>query len=284
MTKKVMIPLILLIVLYTTSILIDKDMIQVQLLTKNHPPSLEHLFGTDWLGRDMFLRTLKGLELSIGIGLLTAVLSTMIGFLLSVLSTIHEKIDQVISWLVDLFLSLPHLVTLILISFTLGGGFKGVVIGLALTHWPQITRVLRGELLQLKEMPYVQLSGKFGQSFWWKVWHHYVPHVLPQLLVGFMLIFPHAILHEASITFLGFGLSADEPAIGIILSESMQYLTSGMWWLAFFPGVMLLIVILLFQSLANSVKNDLERDIQHEAFIEHSATNHSASENKSPYS
>lgn len=88
-------------------------------------------------------------------------------------------------------------------------------------------------------------------------------------MVGFTLIFPHAILHEASITFLGFGLSAEEPAIGIILSESMQYLSSGMWWLAFFPGAVLLVMIIIFQGFASSFKNYLERDRSYERHVKH---------------
>ena len=75
---------------------------------------------------------------------------------------------------------------------------------------------------------------------------HVIPHVLPQYLVGLVLLFPHAVLHEASITFLGFGLSPEQPAIGVILSEAMGYLTSGAWWLAVFPGLALLAVVLMF--------------------------------------
>ncbi|MFC4401897.1 ABC transporter permease [Gracilibacillus xinjiangensis] len=264
MKKSMYLPVILLGFLYIVSIFIDTNSISIQLEAKNLPPSLSHLFGTDWLGRDMFLRTMKGLELSISIGLVTAVVSTVASFLLAILTSIHKKIDQFISWLADLFLSLPHLVTLILISFTLGGGVKGVVVGLVLTHWPSLTRVLRAEILQLKEMNYVKVSKKFGKGFWWQAWYHFLPHLYPQMLVGFTLIFPHAVLHEASITFLGFGLSAEQPAIGVILSEAMQYLSTGLWWLAFFPGLVLLLIILLFQIGAKGWKNYFEKDQSYE--------------------
>ncbi|MGP4042461.1 ABC transporter permease [Gracilibacillus sp. D59] len=260
MKKNMMIPLFLFLAIYLLSSVLTKDMISLDLISKNQAPSLSHLFGTDWLGRDMLLRTLKGIQLSITLGIVTALLSTFLGLLLSLLATLNQYFDKMVSWLIDLFLSLPHLVTLILISFVLGGGFKGVVIGLMLTHWPAITRVLRAELLQLESMPYVQISKQLGKGFWWRARHHFLPHLFPQLMVGFTLIFPHAILHEASITFLGFGLSAEEPAIGIILSESMQYLSSGMWWLAFFPGLTLLVMVILFQRFANAFQNHLERD------------------------
>ncbi len=261
-----MIPLIVFICLYLTSFFIDKNTIGINLQIKNQAPSFNHLFGTDWLGRDMLNRTLKGLQLSMMIGLLTALLSTFLGLVLSLVSSINKMLDKIVTWLIDLFLSLPHLVTLILITFVLGGGLKGVVVGLMLTHWPVITRVLRAELLQLKEMPYVQLSKQLGKPFWWRARHHFLPHLVPQLLVGFTLIFPHAILHEAAITFLGFGLSAEEPAIGIILSESMQYLSAGMWWLAFFPGLLLLMMIIIFQRFANTLKDYFGRD---RAYDEH---------------
>ncbi|WP_439644442.1 hypothetical protein [Gracilibacillus boraciitolerans] len=111
--------------MYIISLSIDSTMIKINLLAINQSPRLSHLFGTDWLGRDMLLRTLKGLQLSISIGLVTAVLSTILGVLISFAASIHPSIDKLVTWLIDLFLSLPHLVTLILISFVLGGGFKG---------------------------------------------------------------------------------------------------------------------------------------------------------------
>ncbi|SHN22364.1 ABC transporter permease [Gracilibacillus kekensis] len=264
MKRKWIIPLVIFIFIYITSFLLDRNMIEINLQIKNQAPSLLHLFGTDWLGRDMLIRTLKGLQLSITIGILTAMLSTFLGLLLSLVSSVNKTLDKIVTSFIDLFLSLPHLVTLILITFVLGGGLKGVVIGLMLTHWPAITRVLRAEILQLKEMPYVQLSKQLGKPLWWRARHHLFPHLAPQLLVGFILIFPHAILHEAAITFLGFGLSAEEPAIGIILSESMQYLSAGMWWLAFFPGLSLLMMIIIFQRFANTLKDYFGRDRSYE--------------------
>ena len=87
---------------------------------------------------------------------------------------------------------------------------------------------------------------------------HILPHLLPQLFVGFVLLFPHAILHEASLTFLGFGLSPLKPAIGVILSEALQYLSTGMWWLVFFPGISLLTVVLCFDALGTNLNKLLD--------------------------
>ena len=165
----------------------------------------------------------------------------------------------------DLFLSVPHLVTLILIAFALGGGLKGVVVGVALTHWPNLTRIIRAEVMQLRSADYVQISRRLGKSRWWIATRHMLPHLIPQLAVGLLLLFPHAILHEAAVTFIGLGLSPHEPAIGIILSESMRYLSTGMWWLAFFPGLSLLVLVRLFDVIGENLRrlSDPRRAYEH---------------------
>lgn len=221
---------------------------------KNLSPSVEHLFGTDWLGRDMFYRTFLGLHLSLQVGLLAATISTLIALIFSLLSSINKFFDAIVTGLIDLFLSIPHLVALILIAFVLGGGVKGVVVGIALTHWPSLTRVLRAELMQIKSAEYVQISKKLGKSRMWIIRRHFLPQLMPQLFVGFILLFPHAILHESAVTFLGFGLSPEQPAIGIILSESMKYLTTGMWWLVLFPGLSLISMVAMFDVLGNNLR------------------------------
>ena len=160
---------------------------------KNIAPCLEYIFGTDWLGRDMLARTLKG-----------------------------------------------------------------VVIGVALTHWPSLARLIRAEVIQLRESPYIQISRKLGKSSWYIARKHMLPHLVPQFIVGLALMFPHAILHESSITFLGFGLSTEQPAIGIVLSEAMQYLITGKWWLALFPGLLLVFTVVLFYILGESLRKMLD--------------------------
>ncbi|WP_071396296.1 ABC transporter permease [Bacillus tuaregi] len=247
--------IILLAAVIFMGLLLDEARIDTHLDERNIPPNLVNLFGTDWLGRDMFTRSMKGLTLSIGVGLIGAIGSTSIALIMGLMAaTMGKTADRIVSWCIDLFLSVPHLVTLILISFTLGGGFKGIVIGIALTHWPSLARVIRAEVLQIRSADYVHVSKRMGKTRWWIARNHFLPHLLPQILVGFMLLFPHAILHEAAVTFLGLGLSPHEPAIGIILSESMKYLSSGLWWLAFFPGICLLVVVRLFDVIGENLR------------------------------
>lgn len=254
----------LLVVVLWGSIL-DETKIATNLNARNLSPSLDHLFGTDWLGRDMFSRTIMGLSLSIGVGFIGAIGSATIALILGMSAASMGKVaDRMISWLIDLFLSVPHLVTLILIAFTLGGGFKGIVIGLMLTHWPSLARVIRAEVMQVRSAEYVQISRQMGKSRWWIAAHHIFPHIIPQILIGFMLLFPHVILHEAAVTFLGLGLSPHEPAIGIILSESMKYLSSGMWWLAFFPGLCLLIIVRMFDTIGENLRLLIDPTRAHE--------------------
>ena len=245
--------LFLLGVLIGSALINDAGLI-TDLTYKNAAPSIEHPFGTDWLGRDMLARTLKGLSLSIGIGVLAASASAVIALILGICAaTMGRFADTAITWLVDLFLGVPHLVIIILIAFTLGGGIRGVIIGIALTHWPGLTRIIRAEVLQIRNAEFVQISRRLGKSRFWIASRHILPHLMPQFFIGLILLFPHAILHEAAISFLGFGLSPHQPAIGIILSESMRYLSIGIWWLAFFPGIALLLVVRAFDILGNNM-------------------------------
>ena len=230
----------------------------------NLAPSLSYLFGTDWMGRDMLARTLAGLSLSIRIGVLTAAVSAFIALILGVTAALNRRADAVLSWCVDLFLGIPHILLVMLISLAFGRGFAGVVAGVSLSHWPSLARLLRGEVLQLRQAPYLLAAEKLGVSRARLIRLHLLPHLLPQFLTGLILQFPHAILHESSVTFLGFGLSSEQPAIGVILSESMQYLTTGRWWLALFPGLALVGVVLLFAALGGQLRRLLDPSSVHQ--------------------
>ncbi|KKG12222.1 ABC transporter permease [Methanosarcina sp. 2.H.A.1B.4] len=255
---------LLLLAIVISSVSFGEESLHTNFGSKNLNPSPEHPFGTDWMGRDMFIRTLKGLGSSILIGAFASTISTILAIILGLLSSTGKIADSFIAWLVDLFLSIPHLLLIILISIGFGGGATGVIIGVALTHWTGLTRVVRAEIKQLKTQEYIHISRNLGKSKWWIATKHILPHLIPQILLGTILMFPHAILHEASATFLGFGLSPHEPAIGIILSESMKYLSAGYWWLAFFPGLSLLIVVLAFDMIGENLGKLMDPKNAHE--------------------
>jgi peptide/nickel transport system permease protein len=222
-------------------------------------PSWEHPFGTDYLGRDMFVRTIKGLSLSLTVGMIASIISAVIALIIGVTAALGKgMIDHAINWFIDVFMSVPHTVMLIMISIALNRGAAGLLIGLALTHWTSLARLVRAEVLQIRSQQYVLAARRFGRSSFWIARKHIFPHVLPQFFVGLILMFPHAIMHESGLTFLGFGMPPEQPAIGIILSEAMGYISSGAWWLAFFPGLALVVLVLLIDALGSTVRYLLE--------------------------
>lgn len=239
--------------------LIGEAGLSVDFIHRKLPPSLDYPFGTDWLGRDMLTRTILGLCKSLTIGLLAAFCSSIISISLGIISaTMGRKVDGLISLCIDVIMSTPHLVLLILVSFAMGGGARGVIIAVAVSHWPRLARIIRAEVMQLQSSQYVIISRKLGKSPGWIAIHHMLPHLVPQFMIGLILMFPHAILHAAGLTFLGFGLTPHNPSIGILLSESMRHLSTGYWWLAILPGASLVFTVKLFDILGNNLRTLLE--------------------------
>lgn len=245
----------ILICVYALGLLIPEEAVSGSFLDAGQPPSFAHPFGTDALGRDLLTRTIKGLSVSITVGIAASLISAGIAVLAGVAAAAGSKLaDACINWLIDLIMSVPHTILVILISFALGKGMTGLLVGIAATHWCSLARLIRGEVLQLRTEQYIAVSKKLGKTGGWILVHHLIPHLAPQFFTGLLLLFPHAVLHEASVSFLGFGLPPEQPAIGIILSESMRYLSAGMWWSAVLPGLTLVLVILLVDKLGEQVR------------------------------
>ena len=257
-TKVVILTVILtvgLTAIYLCGMLIPETMIEGSFLHAKIAPCFAHPFGTDALGRDLFWRTLKGLSVSITVGLIASIISAVVAVLVGMAAaTGSKRVDALINWVIDLVMGVPHTILIILISFALGRGLKGLIVGISATHWCSLARLIRGEVLQLRSRQYVAVSRKLGKSSGWILIHHLLPHLVPQFFVGLILMFPHAILHEASVSFLGFGLAPEQPAIGIILSESMRYLSTGMWWTAVLPGLTLVVIVLLIDKLGDNLR------------------------------
>ena len=240
---------------YLAGMLIPDSAAGGDFLNANQPPSFRHLFGTDALGRDLLMRTLKGMAVSISIGLGASAVSAGIAVLVGAAAAAGSRsVDQILNGLIDLVMSVPHIVLMLLISFVAGRGAKGLFIGIAATHWCSLARLIRGEVMQLRNRPYVLISRKLGKSGGWIMLHHLLSHLVPQFITGLILMFPHAILHEASVSFLGYGLPPEQPSVGIILSESMRYLSAGMWWPAVLPGLTLVVVVLLIDRVGENLR------------------------------
>ena len=256
---------ILLVVIYACGMLISEEAVTGSFLNAKRSPCLEHPFGTDALGRDLFLRTLKGLSVSITVGLAASVISAVIAVIVGIAAaTGSKRVDAVINWVIDLVMGVPHMILIILISFAMGRGLKGLLVGIAATHWCSLARLIRAEVMQLRSQQYVAVSRKLGKSSGWILIHHLLPHLVPQFIVGLILMFPHAILHESAVSFLGFGLPPEQAAIGIILSESMRYLSTGMWWSAVLPGLTLVLIVLLVDKLGDYLRMILDPYSAHE--------------------
>ena len=231
-------------------------------------PSIAHPFGTDFLGRDVLKQTLSGLTISILTGTITTLVSTTIAFLFALISSTRCRIlSKIVDILVDLTLGIPHIVLMILISFALQKGGLGLIVAISLTHWPSLSRLLTNEIKSVRASDYYQIEMHLPTSSRLTSIKHIFVAIAPQLQTGAALCFPHAILHESSLTFLGFGFSPEIPAIGVILNNSLTYLMSGQWWVGTFPGLSLLALVLLIRFLTSELNrknpptNQLKIDI-----------------------
>lgn len=250
---------VLLIAVYAAGMLVPDSYVASSLRNTKLPPSLRHLFGTDALGRDLFWRTIKGLSVSMTVGIVASGISAVIAVFVGILAaTGSKKVDAAINWVIDLVMGVPHIILIILISFCMGRGLKGLLVGIAATHWCSFARLIRGEVMQLRSQQYIAVSRRLGKSSGWILMNHLLPHLIPQFFVGLILMFPHAILHESAISFLGYGLPPEQPAIGIILAESMKYLSAGLWWPAVFPGLTLVLIVLLIDRLGDNLRMILD--------------------------
>ncbi len=249
----------LLIAVYAAGVLVPDSFVASSFLESRLPPSLAHPFGTDALGRDLFFRTIQGLSVSMTVGIVASCISAVVAVLIGIAAAVgSRRVDAFINWIIDLVMGIPHTILIILISFSFGRGLKGLLIGIACTHWCSFARLIRGEVMQLRSQPYIAVSRRLGKSSGWILVNHLLPHLVPQFFVGLVLMFPHAILHESAISFLGYGLPPEQSAIGIILAESMKYLSAGMWWPAVFPGLTLVLIVLLIDKLGDNLKKILD--------------------------
>lgn len=250
---------VVILAVYAAGILIPQDAVGTDFIRAKQPPSWQHLFGTDNLGRDILMRTLKGMSVSVTVGIAASCISAVAGILIGIAAAAGSRfLDGAVSWLIDLMMGIPHTVLIILISFAMGRGLRGLLAGIAATHWTSLARLIRGEVMQLRGQQYIMVSRRMGKSGGWILRHHLLPHLAPQFLTGLILMFPHAILHEASISFLGYGLPPEQPAVGIILAESMTYLSSGMWWMAVFPGMVLVLMVWLIDRLGENLRRVID--------------------------
>ncbi|WP_211916964.1 ABC transporter permease [Vibrio sp. B1REV9] len=248
-------PIFILLLLITLAIVWPNNGQEVNLMHRLQGPSWSYWFGTDWLGRDMFGRTLKALLYSLSISGAAVVLCSVIALLFAVIANVNKTLNSTVDFLVDALLSLPSLLLLIILTVVLGGGTQGIIFAVSLSHWPKLARLCKQEIHTLMNQDYIQYALGFGHNKWYAILRHALPHVLPQWMLGVLLLFPHVILHIAGMSFLGFGLNSSYPSMGKILSEANTYLLTGEWWLALFPGITLVVTTLLISLSIRSLSS-----------------------------
>jgi peptide/nickel transport system permease protein len=217
------------------------------------------LLGTDFQGRDSLSRLIFGARVSLIVGLMGTVVAGGLGTAFGILSGyLGGWVDQAIMRLTDAWLALPALVFAIFLATVVGPSMWNIVIILGLVYWTRYARVIRGEVLSLREREYVQLAEIAGASNLRVILRHILPNVLNTAMVLASLTIGVVIIAEASLSFLGVGVPPPEPAWGLMLSEARSTLMAGKWWLTVFPGVCILLVVLATQLLGDWLRVRLD--------------------------
>ncbi|MGX1671148.1 ABC transporter permease [Streptomyces sp. NPDC055400] len=230
----------------------------VDLAAKLRPPSWAHPFGTDDVGRDLLLRCVYGLRVSLLVGVVAAVVATVIGTAVGALAgAVGGWTDRVVMRLVDVFSSVPHLLLGIFIVAMFRPGVWPVVVSVALTHWLSTARIVRAEVLSLRARPYIDAAVSGGSSRWRIAVRHLLPGVLPQAVLAAVLMVPHAVWHESALSFLGLGLPTHQASLGTLVQSARGSLLAGDWWPTLFPGLFIIVPTLAIAGLAGAWRERL---------------------------
>ncbi|WFB11101.1 ABC transporter permease [Streptomyces sp. LX-29] len=233
--------------------LVPLDEQAVDLTSKLLPPSAAHPFGTDDVGRDLLLRSVYGLRVSLLVGVVAALVATLVGTAIGALAgALGGWADRLLMRLVDLFSSVPHLLLGIFVVAMFRPGIWPVIASVALTHWLSTARIVRAEVLSLRSRPYVDAAISGGASRWRVALRHLLPGVAPQAGLAAVLMVPHAIWHESALSFLGLGLPAHEASLGTMVQSARGSLLAGDWWPTLFPGLFIIVPTLAIAGLAGA--------------------------------
>jgi peptide/nickel transport system permease protein len=207
--------------------------------------STKYLLGTDQLGRDVLSRLIFGARVSVVVGFTAVIFAGVVGTTLGILSGyLGGWVDQVIMRLTDTWLALPALTFAIFLAAIVGPSMWNIVLILGVTYWTRYARVIRGEVLSLKEREFVRLAIVAGCSKWTIMRRHILPNIINTAIVLGTLMLGVVIIAEASLSFLGVGVPPPQPAWGLMLSDGKQGLMVGYWWLTVFPGCCIMLMVL----------------------------------------
>jgi peptide/nickel transport system permease protein len=225
--------------------------------------STKYLLGTDQLGRDVLSRLIFGARVSMVVGITAVVFAGVVGTLLGILSGyLGGWVDQVIMRLTDTWLALPPLVFAIFLAAIVGPSMWNIVIILGLTYWTRYARIVRGEVLSLREREFVRLAIVAGCSKWTIMARHILPNVINSAVVLASLMLGVVIITEATLSFLGIGVPPPQPAWGLMLSDGKQGLMVGYWWLTVFPGCCIMLMVLSANLLGDWLRVKLDPQLR----------------------
>jgi peptide/nickel transport system permease protein/oligopeptide transport system permease protein len=222
------------------------------------PPSAEHPFGTDALGRDVLCRVIYGSRVSLTVGVLATAISTVLGLIMGALAAYYGGIwDTIIMRLADIFLAFPYTLFVIVLLAVIGQGIQNVFIAIGILGWPSIARVFRSAILSVKENDYVDAARAMGASDARIIARHIFPNSVASIVVYATMNIGGAILTEAALSYLGMGVTPPNPSWGIMIQDGQQYLATQPW-LMLMPGLAILTTVLAFTLLGDGLRDALD--------------------------
>lgn len=233
--------------------LAPQDPLAQSLADRDLPPGGEHWMGTDRLGRDIFSRVLYGARVSLSVGIIAQGVSVSLGLLLGLAAGyLRGWTDHLIMWLVNVVWAFPYLLLVLAIQFALGNRPENIFLAIGLTGWVGVARVVRGEVLSLREREFVDAARCLGLSPWRIMLRHILPNVLPTLVVVTTLGLATAIIAEAALSFLGLGIQPPNPSWGNMILDGYTRIQFA-WWQAVFPSAAIVFSVLSFNLLGDAL-------------------------------
>lgn len=218
-----------------------------------------YLLGTDDQGRDMLSAILYGLRISLLVGLASVVIATAIGSLVGLLAAYAGGlVDMLLMRLVDFVLGFPSILVALVLLAIMGRGVDKVILAIVLVQWAHYARIMRGRALQERHKEYVEAAANLGYPAWRVMLFHLLPNCLGPVLVFATVQVAHAIVLEATLSFLGVGVPVTRPSLGLLIANGFQYLLSGDYWISLFPGLALLALILVINIVGDRLRTALD--------------------------
>ena len=222
------------------------------------PPSLEHPFGTDFYGRDLLTRVLSGARVSLSVGLLAALLAAFIGTIYgAVAGYFGGLVDSFMMRIVDILYALPYMFLVIILVTILGKSLVLLFLALGAVGWLLTARVVRGQVLSLKEQDFVLAARSLGTTNRGIIFEHLIPNTLSSVIVTFTLTVPSMILQEAFLSFLGLGVQPPQPSLGSLINDGANQMLV-FWWTLVFPGGIMAIMLFALNFLGDGIRDALD--------------------------